>query len=228
MDSDRLSGDPYDLVKPTLVAISPPDESLGTGIIIRFAVRASVLYGLSHNSATQEISRPTSWDHQIESLRLKRWTRQDLVQVNLNLHTIQDELSLVRNRRGAHSDRAYLDDTPQSLAPFYYFYLDVFMIHVGALLVDQIVRVADDRTILDKIFPHRDNPKPWLRYGAPAQGVIRVEPERFDFREGKGYRLSTNPYLRKPGCPLSHPVVCRSTRAPQGQNTDVSARSHFR
>lgn len=192
----RLRGDPYELYPPTSLTLSPPESGVGTGLSLQWEVKSFPLYGLSYNAKTNEFSMPTPWDYQRSSIRLKYWHDQNLIQVNHTRHRIGEITSLVRNQRGAHSDPKWISAAPRPLVDFYWFYLYVFIVHVGRYLVDKATEAVQDEEFRIKIFPDDQHPTQGLNYAPPKAGVIRMKGPGMDFIFSEAIVLSSSPPSR--------------------------------
>lgn len=209
VDPRTLVGDPIELVKPTAFTIYPPEEpGYGTGVAMRFAAHAFPLYGWRYNAVANQYSVSDPWDRKAATLRLDRWLKQNVVQVNLDTYTIRETISLVRNSRGAHSDREYPKDTPAPLASYHEFYLDMLMILVGRLLVDTAATVATVSEIKDNLFPGVSNPSKELAYSFPATARTPHKPARFSFNPSEGIPAGHEPYSPETRMTISTALWC--------------------
>ena len=123
---NQLKGDLYELFPPYDFKLSPPPNGKGTGLALHLEGKVFPLHGLSYDAKSKEFSTPTPWDYRRSPIRLKYWTKQNLIQVNHIRRQIGEIIKLVRNQRGAHSDRNWMSAAPKPLISFYWLYVNLF------------------------------------------------------------------------------------------------------
>ena len=189
----QLNGDPYELFPPYDLELSPPPSGPGTGLALHWEGKVLPLHGLSYDAKSNGFFTPTPWDYQRAPIRLRYWTRQNLIQINHTCRQIGEIIKLVRNQRGAHSDRKWMNAAPRPLINFFSLYVSLFVVQIGSLLVDKVSEIAQDNEVRGKIFPDSQHPDRDLKYAAPRTNTIRVKTPGLDFSFSEAISLAHSP-----------------------------------
>ena len=142
----RLNGDPFEdslEVQGGALRIMKLDEpgagaSAQIGITpMKHTVVIYPLYGLSFRKSSNLWTSTDPFAKDLTPLRLNRWLKQPVLQIDRDRYDMRAMLSEVANTQGAHSDRRRDTIRQQISKHFHSIYLNVFTLRVGIYLSNQ-------------------------------------------------------------------------------------------
>ncbi|MDE2938531.1 MAG: hypothetical protein OXR67_06385 [Chloroflexota bacterium] len=143
MRPDRLGGDLYEQVivmRDGTITITKLDEPMaGQQAVIdmspvKYETAVYPLYALRFEKGRGLWVSESPFDERLIPLRLDRWLKQPVLQINRNRHDMKAILSEVANTQGAHSDRRNDTIRQQINERFRDVYLNIFVLTVGIYL----------------------------------------------------------------------------------------------
>ena len=140
---DQLKGDPCEDIFKTAggsATITKLDEPMaGAQALIEFAPMTHTtvihpLYGLRFQKDINQWISESPFDEVLPPVRLDRWLRQPVLQIDSDKYDMRDLLSEVANTQGAHSDHQNDTIRQQIHQHFRGIYLNIFILTVGIYL----------------------------------------------------------------------------------------------
>ena len=140
---DQLKGDPCEDIFKTAggsATITKLDEPMaGAQALIEFApiTHTTVihpLYGLRFQKDINQWISESPFDEGLPPIRLDRWLKQPVLQIDSDVYDMRDTLSEVANTQGAHSDHHNDAIRQQIHQHFRGIYLNIFILTVGIYL----------------------------------------------------------------------------------------------
>ncbi|MCY3899268.1 MAG: hypothetical protein OXF86_11880 [Caldilineaceae bacterium] len=158
---DRLKGDPFEdifeMPSGSLTLTKLDEPMAGAHALVELAPMKHTtvihpLYGLCFQNDSNQWVSESPFDEGLLPIRLDRWLKQSVLQIDSDIYDMRDLLSEVANTQGAHSDHQRDTIRQQIHQHFRGTYLNIFILWAGIYLYNQFsASVSADSSLQERI-----------------------------------------------------------------------------